>query len=181
MLPVSTPVGTLDVYFSSITFSANHLMRYIDNNTSNTRLFIEMHPTFFFPPMFQDEDVRSLSKELVSYIQLETPASGRVVFNESSNVKYLASQVTASNSSNFFQTPIRMEINPYTLQSNINLNPLSNVNLTVYHKITDAVYSGSANSGFLSPSPPEVIRYDNRTNVKGGLYIQLMNNVQTLP
>lgn len=188
MLPVSSvgdPVSRISsVYFSSISFSANHLMRYMDNNTSNTRLFVEMHPTFFFPPMVQDGEVLSLTKELVSYVQLETSASGRVVFNESSNVKYLASQVTTVNSSNFFQTPVRMEINPYTLQSNINLNALSNinnVNLTVYHKITDAVYIGGSNSGFLQPSPPDVIRYDNRTNVKGGLYLQLMNNVQTLP
>jgi len=187
MLPLSTVTAagsnTLDVYFSSISFSANHLMRYMNNNTSNTRLFVEMHPTFFFPPMIQDGEVLSLTKQIVSYIQLETSASGRVVFNESSNVKYLASQVTASNSSNFFQTPIRMEINPYTLQTNINLNALSNinnVNLTVYHRITDAVYSGSINSGFLKPAL-DPIRYDNRTNVKGGLYLQLMNNVQTLP
>ena len=179
MLPVSTATGTNDVYFSSISFSANHLMRYMDNHTLNTRMFVEMHPTFFFPYMVQDATALSLSKQLTSYIQLETVASGRVVFNESSNIKYITSQITATDSSNSFQTPIRMEINPYLLQTNLNLNP-SDVNLAVYHRITDAVYVADTNSGFFPPVF-DTIKYDNRTNVSGGLYLQMMNNVQTLP
>jgi hypothetical protein len=173
-----------DLYFSSITFPANHLMRYIDNHTSNTRLFVEMYPNFFFPSITQTQDSNNnylpLVKEVVSYIQLETLTSGRVVFNESSNVSYLTSQIMDSNSSNYFQTPIRMEINPYVLQSNININLLTNVNLTVYHKITAGLYFSGSNSGFVLPFLDQ-IKYDNQTNVKGGLYLQLVNSIQTLP
>jgi len=181
--PMSTVTGSAnprDLYFSSITFSGNHLMKYMNNNTSNTRMFVEMHPSLFFDRMTQDPDVRSLTKQIVSYIQLETPTTGRVVFNESSNVRYMTSQITtdySSNTSNWFQAPIRMEINPYTLQSNIALNLSNNVNLTVYHVIKDGLYEGGVNSGF----PGGSLTFDNRTDLKTGLYVQMMNNTQTLP
>ena len=68
-----------------------------------------------------------------------------------------------------------LKLNPDLAQTNLNLNP-SDVNLTVYHRITDALYAVGVNSGFSGS-----LTYDNRTNVSGGLYLQMMNNVQTLP
>ena len=67
-----------------------------------------------------------------------------------------------------------MEINPYTLQTNVNLNSPNTLNVTVYHRIVNGL-SNATNTGFLGPT----VNYDNRTSQ--GLYIQMMNNIQMYP
>ena len=173
---MTNPSGN-DLLFSSITFSANHLMQYIDNHTSNTRIAVEVNPGLFFPPM-QSQDggaTTNYVKQIVSYIQLQTTPSGTVIFNESSNVSWLTSQNTDATLSNYFTTPIRLNINPYSLQSNINLNAPNPVNLTVFHRIIGGLRN-TGNAGFNAP-----VTYDDRIDVKGGLCVQMMNNIATLP
>ena len=104
------------------------------------------------------------------FLQIQTTASGRVLFQESINTKYLTSQVftNATNSSNYFNTPIRMEINPYTISTNVSLNSPNTLNIAVYHRI---INSGN---NFVGPN-----QYTNRTSQ--GLYIQMINNPQMFP
>ena len=178
---VSMSTTVNDLYFSSMTFSANHLMRYLDTrNTSSSRMFVEMTPSFFLPSLYQVPGIdgdKKVIKEISSYLQLETVASGRVIFQESINTKYITSQVLDTSLSNYFETPLRMEIDPYTIASNVALNSPNTVNLTVYHRIVNGLSNGTSpgNAGFLGPA----VNYDNRTSK--GLYVQMMNNIQLYP
>jgi predicted RND superfamily exporter protein len=176
--PVGVPMSTSgnDLYFSSVTFSTNHLMKYLDTHrTSSTRMFVELQPSFFFPPLYQVSGGDSnVVKEISSYLQLETVISGRVVFETSVNTRYITSQITDTNLSNYFNTPMRMEINPYEIASNVDRNSPSTVNLTVYHRIVNGL-SNVANPGFLGPT----VNYDDRTSK--GLYIQMMSDTQLYP
>jgi hypothetical protein len=173
-IPMSTTGN--DLYFSSVTFSANHLMRYMDNRTTaSSRMFVDLEPSLFFPPLYQvSGGNQNVIKEISSYLELNTPTSGRVMFQESINTKYLTSQIINTDLSNYFNTSVRMQINPYTLQTNINLNSPNTVNVTVYHRIVNGL-SNPTNPGFLGP----VVNYDNRTSQ--GLYVQMMNNTQIYP
>ena len=165
-----------DLYFSSMTFPANHLMRYLDTRaTSSTRMFIEMTPSFFLPALYQVTDGnQNVIKEISSYLQLQTVASGTVLFQESVNTKYITSQNINTSLSNYFDTPIRMEINPYNIASNVALNAPNTVNIAVYHRIVGGL-SNAANPGFQGPT----VNYENRTSQ--GLYVQMMNNIQLYP
>jgi hypothetical protein len=169
-IPLSTTVD--DLYFSSMTFSANHLIRYLDTRaTSSSRMLVEVQPSFFFPPLYQAAGGDSnVVKEISTFIQLETVASGKVLFQESVNTRYLTSQVINTTMSNYFDTPIKMEINPYAIASNVALNLPLSTNLTIYHRIVNGL-STAVSSGFVGP-----VTCDNRTS--RGLYIQLMNNTQ---
>ena len=169
-----------DLIFSSMTFSANHLMRYIDTHTLNsTRMFIDLNPTFLFPPFYLQTGptITNQIKEISTYLQIETGAiiGSGVLFQESINTKYLTSQVfynDATNSSNYFDTPIRMEINPYTIADYVTQNPSNELNITVYHRLVDSATSftdhGSGNN-----------LYTNRS--AQGLYVQMINNPQLYP
>jgi len=173
-IPLSTTGN--DLYFSSLTFSANHLMRYMDNRTTaSSRMFIDLEPSLFFPPLYQvSGGVQNVVKEISSYLELNTATSGRVMFQESVNTKYITSQITNPDLSNYFNTRVRMEINPYTLQTNVNLNSPNTLNVTVYHRIVNGL-SNATNPGFLGP----VVNYNNNTSQ--GLYVQMMNNIQLYP
>jgi len=176
-IPMSTTGN--DLYFSSITFSANHLMRYIDTHTNSSRMFVELAPSLFLPPLYQvTAGNQNVIKEISSYLEINSLATGRVLFQESINTKYITSQIIDTNLSNYFTTPVRMQINPYTLQTNVNTNfnaPISvSTNVTVYHRIVGGL-SNAANPGFY----PTNINYDNRTS--NGLYIQLMSATQIYP
>jgi hypothetical protein len=174
-LPMSTT--NLDLYFSSVTFSANHLMSYLDTHTtSSSRMFVEMSPSLFFPQLLTAGTGLNVVKEISSYLQIQTPISGRVMFQESINTKYITSQLTDANSSNYFNTPVRMQINPYTLATNVALNAPGTVNVAVYHRIVNGLSNLVANNGgFQGPT----VNYDNRTSQ--GLYVQLMTNTQLYP
>jgi hypothetical protein len=87
-IPMSTGTSA-DLYFSSMTFSANHLMRYLDTRpTSSTRIFVELNPTFLFET-FASPATNQI-KEMSTYLQIQTTASGRVLFQESINTKYIS-------------------------------------------------------------------------------------------
>jgi hypothetical protein len=138
-------------------------------------MFVELEPNLFFPELRAAGTNFNYVKEISSYIQLETPASGRVVFQESVKTNYVTSQLLNTNLlSNYFTTPLRMEINPYTIATNVALNAPNTVNLTVFHRIVNGL-SNTGNAGFPPGSPDPVVNYDNRTSANG-LYIQMMNN-----
>jgi hypothetical protein len=170
-IEVSTPVASRDVYFSSITFQMDHIAPYIDvTKTSSTRIFIEYNPMIVMSSMFKGPE--SMIKEISTFIQIENEPSGRVVFGETVTTNYITSQQSmASGNSNYFNTPIRMEVNPYTsFLSNYALNNSNTINMTIYHRIVDAQSDGTS-TGFNS----NINTIMNFTPKVGGLYINLTN------
>ena len=161
-----------DLYFSSFTFPVNDLMRYIDTRTGSTRVFVELQPNFFFPRLNPvTGGSQNVVKEISSYIELNTPATGRMRLEESVITKYITSQNVTTGSSNYFDTNFRMELNLYDAATNATLNLPLSTNLTVYHRIVNGLSNG-ANTGFIGPN----VLYDNYQS--GALYVQMMNNVQ---
>ena len=175
-IPMSTvlsqAVPSNDLYFSSFTFPVNNLMRYLDTRTNSTRMFVELEPNFFFPQLNPvSGGAQNVVKEISSYIELNTPASGRVHYQESFTTKYITSQNVTTGSSNYFNTNFRMELNPYDVAANVAQNLPLSTNVTVYHRIVNGL-SNATNNGFLGPN----VLYDNYQS--GALYVQIMNNVQ---
>lgn len=169
-LAFSTAVGTRDMYFSSITFNLNSIVPQIDvTRTSSSKIFIEYNPLLLMSSMFQGEG--SPVKEVSTFIQMENIPSGRVIFEESMTTNYMLSQQWESSSNlNYFNTPMRMEINPYTsLLTNYAANNGNTINLTIYHRFVDAAADGMS-TGFSNVS---VI--SNLTPKVGGLYLNLIN------
>jgi hypothetical protein len=186
--------GNTDFYFSSLTFPANHLMKYMDNHNNNTRMFVELYPNFIFPYYYRGDGQSALVppiKEIVSYLQIQAPNTPSIpttpiIFNESSNVSQIISQNVGDVLSNYFTTPIRMPINPYTIQSNIDSFLPGQVSVAVMHKIVAGRYAAAAgpitgNIGFYPNNDGITAPMLNLTNVKGGLYVHLTNNIATLP
>jgi len=86
----------------------------------------------------------------------------------------LSQQWASSSNLNYFNTPMKLEINPYTsLLTNYRLNNNNTINLTLYHRFVDgaadAVSTGLSNVSVIS----------NLTAKKGGLYVNLINQSPT--
>ena len=155
-LPISTPVTSQDMYFSSITFNLNNIIPYLDvSRTSSTRVFVEYNPILIMPSMFQGTG--SPIQAVSTFIQI----SGSIL-PESVTTKYMLSQQwLPSNNSNYFNPSMRLEINPY-------LNSLG-ANMTIYHRLVNANSDG-ATTGFSGPTD-----ITNFTPKHGGLFINLIN------
>jgi hypothetical protein len=173
-LPFSTAAGSRDMYFSSITFNLDSVVPRIDlTRTSSTKIFIEYNPLLLMSSMFLGQGPPI--KEVSTFIQMENGPSGRVIFQESMTTNYMLSQQWASSSNlNYFNTPMKLEINPYTsLLTNYRLNNNNTINLTLYHRFVDgaadAVSTGLSNVSLIS----------NLTAKKGGLYLNLINQSPT--
>lgn len=170
-IEISTPVASRDSYFSSITFQMDHIAPYIDvTKTSSTRIFIEYNPMIVMSSMFKGPE--PMIKEVSTFIQLENITSGRRIFGETITTNYMISQQShTSGNSNYFNTPIRMEINPYsTFLSNYALNNSNTIDFTIYHRIVGAQSDGTS-TGFNS----NITTLMNLTPKVGGLYINLVN------
>ena len=174
-LNVSTGTGGRDMYFSSITFQMNNIIPHIDlTQTSSTRLFVNYSPSLFFSTMVRGPN-ESLIKEISTYIQIESPTlQPPRIFQESVITSYLTSQQsqTTGGDSNYYTTPTRHEINPYTsFLSNYVANNSNTLNFTIYHRLVNADVTDAATQSGFSTTP----YVSNLTSKQGGLYIQLIN------
>ena len=148
----------------------DHIAPYIDvTKTSSTRIFIEYNPMIVMSSMFKGPE--PMIKEVSTFIQLENITSGRRIFGETITTNYMTSQQShTSGNSNYFNTPIRMEINPYTsFLSNYALNNSNTIDFTIYHRFVAGTSDGTS-TGFSSVST-----LMNLTPKVGGLYINLVN------
>jgi len=174
-LPLSTGTGGRDMYFSSITFQMNNILPYIDTSrTSSTRIFVDYSPTLLFSTMTRGSG-EGLIKEVSTFIQVQSPSlQPPRIFPESVITGYLTSQQsqTSGGDSNYYTTPTRLEINPYSsFLANYAANNSNTLNFTIYHRFVNAdVTDATTQSGF-STTP----FITNLTSQKGGLYIQLIN------
>jgi hypothetical protein len=106
-----------------------------------------------------------------TFMQMENVPSGRRLFSETVITNYMTSQQSlTSGNSNYFNSPIRMEINPYsTFLNNYTLNNSNTIDFTIYHRFVGATSDGTS-TGFSSVST-----LMNLTPKVGGLYINLIN------
>jgi hypothetical protein len=163
---------TGDLYFSTLSFTANNFLPYM---TTSTKMFVEMKPSYFFSSMVVQAD-SNLVKPISTFVQ--GPSGYK--FGESLITSYVTSQVPTLASvglanglegSNYFSNSLMLQLN----SSNVSTIcaqalPLSTV-LTVYHCMPGAVnYSGR--SGFNGAVTPE---FTNITSKTGGLYLHLYN------
>lgn len=159
-----------DIYFSSITFNLDHIAPYIDvTKTSSSRMFIEYNPMLVMSSMLKGPE--PMLMPVSTFIQMENVPSGRRLFSETVITNYMTSQQSlTSGNSNYFNSPIRMEINPYsTFLNNYTLNNSNTIDFTIYHRFVGAT-SDATSTGFSSVST-----LMNLTPKVGGLYINLIN------
>ena len=163
----STPSDSQDMYFSSVTFQMDHIIPYIDMGTaSSTRIFIDYNPVFLMSTMYNG--TTPLIKEISTFVQVENPLISRRIFVETVTTNHMVTQNAGP--SNYFNTPIRFEMDAYnTVMSNYVLNNSNTVNFTIYHRFLDGRSDGTT-TGFSSVSS-----ITNVTPKRGGLYINLIN------
>jgi hypothetical protein len=174
-LPLSTATNGRDMYFSSITFQMNNIVPAIDvTRTSSTRLFLEYNPTLLFSTMRRGTG-ESLIKEVSTFVQVQSPAlQPPRIFPESVVTSYITSQhsQTSGGDSNYFTTPLRLEINPYSsFLSNYAANNNNPLNFTIYHRFVNANVTDAATQSGFSTTP----FVTNLTRQRGGLYVNLIN------
>lgn len=166
-----------DFFFSTVTFDAGHLARYVDDSyESTTKLFVEMTPNCFFAPMGTGSN---LLKEVSSFIVVNSANSnvGYQFFPESVVTNYMTSQVTTAGLSNSFTSPLRMELNAYTsLWSNAQSVPVG-LNFIVMHRIVNAISNSGTDSGFAASSS----NVDIRMSVKNGAFIHMFSQTPLGP
>lgn len=166
-----------DFFFSTVTFDAGHLARYVDGSfESTTKLFVEMTPNCFFAPMGSGSN---LLKEVSSFIVVNSANSnvGYQFFPESVVTNYMTSQVTTAGLSNSFTAPLRMELNAYTsLWSNAQSVPVG-LNFIVMHRIVNAISNSGTDSGFAASSS----NVDIRMSVKNGAFINMFSQTPLGP
>lgn len=191
-LPLSTVephpsyYSTGDLYFSTATFNIAPYYQYIHPN-STTKMFLEVEPCYFFNRMFLGTSSPfHLVKEFSSFVQYETNRGPQIV-GRSSKATRMTSQNSNAYTSNYFNTPMKLELDTAVITSNALLDGLSNANYTLYHRIPGGManlvpdgYCGhliGPRGGFSNAAPA----YDNRTAPENGLYIEVYNQQGAAP
>jgi len=191
-IPMSTvetypDYSTGDVYFSTLSFPIDPFIRYIHPN-STTKMFLEVTPSYFFQRMYLGKSTMNLVKEFSTFIQYESPTSGRQIMSKSANGSYLFSQSSNAYSSNYYNAPLRLELDTALMMSNaLNDGLLTNNYYTLYHRIPGAMasllsdgycdYNIDARSGFSN----RLITYDNHTAYNNGVFLHVCNQPGATP
>jgi hypothetical protein len=175
-----------DVYFSTVAFNMDPFHRYIHPN-STTKMFLEFQPSYFFPRMFLGTTPPyTLLKEFSTFVQYESPIYGRQILPTSMHGTYMASQQSNVYASNYFNTPLKLELDTATLDSNY-LRDGYHVNYTVYHRIPGAMasllsdggcdYLIGPRSGFSNATPT----YENRMSRSNSVFMHVYNQQGAAP
>ena len=176
---------TGDVYFSTTSFSMAPFLRYIHPN-STTKVFFEVNPNYFFQRMYLGQSTPlNLVKEFSSFIQYESPRTGRQILEKASYSGYMMSQMSNAYASNFYNTQVKLELDPAVLTSNALMDG-PNGYYTLYHRIPAAMagllpdgYCGYTLSGRSGFSNNHNVNVDNYT--RGGVYLHLYNQSGNAP
>ena len=196
-LPMSTVenypnyYSTGDVYFSTVSFTMAPFLRYIQPN-STTKVFLEVNPSYFFQRMYLGTSTPlNLVKEFSSFIQYESPRTGRQILSKASYGGYMFSQMSNAYSSNFYDTQIKLELDPAVLTNNAAIDGPYGAYYTLYHRIPGAManllsdgycgYTIENRGGF---SNNTIVNVDNRSAPNNGVYLHLYNqdgNARPMP
>ena len=180
--------STGDVYFSTVSFTMAPFLRYIHPN-STTKVFLEVNPSYFFQRMYLGASTpMNLVKEFSSFVQYESRRVGRQVLEKSSHGGYMFSQMSNAYASNYYNTQLKLELDPAILTSNALIDGPYGGYYTLYHRIPGAManlisdgYCGyylSARGGF---SNNEIVNVDNHTALNNGVYLHLYNQSGNAP
>jgi hypothetical protein len=180
--------STGDVYFSTASFSMAPFLRYIHPN-STTKVFLEVNPSYFFQRMYLGHSTPiNLVKEFSTFVQYESPTTGRQILAKASYGGYMFSQMSNAYSSNFYDTQVKLELDPAILTNNAAIDGPNGAYYTLYHRIPGAManlvsdgycdYTIENRGGF---SNDTAVTVDNRTALNNGLYLHLYNQDGNAP
>ena len=178
---------TGDVYFSTVSMMMTPFLNYIHPN-STTKMFLEVNPTYFFQRMYLGRTPPlHLVKEFSTFLQYESPITGRQILGKASYGGFMTSQESNAYASNTYTAQVKLEIDPAVLSRNAAIDGPYGY-YTLYHRIPGAMaslvsdgYCGyviDARSGF---SNNQIVNVDNRTALNNGIYLHLYNQSGNAP
>jgi hypothetical protein len=185
--PYPSLYSTGDVYFSTVSFHMGPFARYIHPN-STTKVYLEIKPSYFFERMYLGQEAPlTLVKEFSTFVQYESPRSGRQILSTSIVGDYMTSQMSNLYTSNYYNTPLKLELDTATLMSNTLADGATGARYTVYHRIAGGManlvsdgYCGNVigpRGGFSNAAP----YYANRTPLQGGVFLHVYNQQGAAP
>ena len=172
---------TGDVYFSTVTFTMSSFIGYVNPN-STTKMFLEVHPSYMFQRslMGSQGNNYTLIKPISTFIQYTSPTTNITSRLPESHCEVnMTSQQSNTWTSNYFDTPIKLEMNTTTVRNNFAVDGGSGY-YTLYHRIVggmaELISDGYCayligRSGFSNQTPT----YDNRTPGRNGVYLHIYN------
>ena len=192
-LPMSTVeaypnfYSTGDVYFSTVRFTTAPYLRYIHPN-STTRMFLEVNPNYLFQRMYLGTSTPyNLVKEFSSFVQYQSDRGVQILSLASQGSRML-SQNSNAYSSNYFNTQIKLELDPAVLSSNSLMDGPYGGYYTLYHRIPGAManlvpddycnYLIGPRSGF---SNGYLLTMDNYTPLNNAVFLHVYNQAGNAP
>ena len=180
--------STGDIYFSTVSYTMSPYLRYIRPN-STTRMFLELNPSYFFQRMYLGTSTPyHLVKEFSTFVQYESPRSGRQVLAKGSFGGYLTSQNSNAYTSNYYNTQVKLELDTAILSSNALRDGPYGAYYTIYHRIPGGManlvsdgycgYTMGTRGGF---SNEQNVNVDNYTGLQNSVYLHVYNQAGSAP
>ena len=177
---------TGDLFFSTVSFQAEPYLRYIQPN-STTKMFLDVRPNYMFQRMYLGtEPPFQLTKEFSTFVQYDS-GRGSQILPTSAHGGWMMSQESNVYASNYFNTPLKLELDPAVLTSNAIMDGPAGGYYTLVHRIPGAMatlvddgYCGYAlgpRGGFSNPN----LSYDNRTGVANSVFLEVYNQQGAAP
>jgi hypothetical protein len=192
-LPLSTVeaypnyYSTGDVYFSTVSFRADPFLRYVHPN-STTRMFLDVRPNYFFQRMYLGTSPPfSLVKEFSTFVQYESARTGPQIMGSASIGGWMTSQNSNVYASNYFEVPVKVELDTAAIMSNYLMDGDAAGAYTLYHRIPGAManlvddgYCGfnlGPRGGFSNPT----LTFDNRSPASNSVFLEVYNQQGAAP
>lgn len=192
-IPMSTveaypSYSTGDVYFSTVSFSMAPYLRYIQPN-STTKMFLELNPSYFFQRMYLGTTPPyHLVKEFSTFVQYESPTSGRQILAKGSFGGYMTSQNSNAYTSNYYANQVKLELDTAVLSSNALSDGPYGAYYTIYHRIPGGManlvsdgycgYNMGTRGGF---SNDQIVNVDNYSAPMNSVYLHVYNQAGSAP
>jgi len=179
---------TGDVYFSTASFTMAPYLRYIHPN-STTKMILEINPNYFFQRMYLGTSTPyHLVKEFSTFVQYESPRSGRQILAKGSFGGYLTSQNSNAYTSNYYNTQVKLELDTAILSSNALQDGPFGAYYTIYHRIPGGManlvsdgycdYTLGPRGGF---SNEFFLNVDNHSAPMNSVYLHVYNQAGAAP
>jgi hypothetical protein len=152
-------------------------------------MFLEFNPSYFFQRMYLGTSTPyHLVKEFSTFVQYESPRSGRQVLSKASFGGYLMSQNSNAYTSNYYNTQVKLELDTAILASNALRDGPYGAYYTIYHRIPGGManlipdgycgYTLGPRSGF---SNDQIVNVDNYSAPMNSLYLHVYNQAGSAP
>jgi hypothetical protein len=152
-------------------------------------MFLEVNPSYFFQRMYLGNAAPlNLVKEFSTFIQYESPRTGRQILGKASYGSFLFSQQSNAYASNYYNTQIKLEIDTAVLTNNAAIDGPYGGYYTLYHRIPGGMASliDDGYCGFMINdrggfSNNAIVNVDNYTAPNNGVYLHLYNQSGNAP